>query len=57
MRDFELFCAGCARSMSYQKAWREPLSKALVCGKECLDKVQLDYCGMIVVKKSEEVHG
>ena len=54
MRDFELFCAGCARPMSYQRAWREPLSKSLVCGKECLDKVQLDYCGMIVVKLADK---
>lgn len=40
--------------MSYQASWREPMSKSLVCGKECLDKVQLDYCGMIVapVKKA-----
>ena len=49
MMDFTLFCAGCAREMSYQKAWRDTgLSKALVCGKECLDKVQLAYCAMIV---------
>jgi len=46
--DFTLFCAGCARPMSYISAWRESLSKALVCGKECCDKVQMDYCTMIV---------
>jgi hypothetical protein len=50
MRDFNLFCAGCAQPMSYQRSWVEPMSKARVCDKECLDKVQLDYCGMIVVK-------
>jgi hypothetical protein len=54
MRDFEIFCAGCGKSMSYRRAWREPLSHALVCGKECLDKVQLDYCGMIVVETPKE---
>ena len=55
MRDFELFCAGCARPMSYQESWRESLSKVLVCSKECLDKVQIDYCSMIVVKAKENL--
>jgi hypothetical protein len=54
MRDFEIFCASCGKPMSYRRAWREPLSHALVCGKECLKKVQFDYAGMIVVKKPEE---
>lgn len=56
MRDFELFCAGCGRKMSYQKAWR-CMAHTLVCGKECHDKVDMDYAGMIVVKKPEEVNG
>lgn len=50
MTDFELHCAGCGRLMSYQKAWRAGLVPTLVCGKECHDKVELDYCGMIVGK-------
>ena len=47
MRDFELYCAGCGKLMSYQKAWR-CLAGVLICSKECHDKVEIDYCKMIL---------
>jgi hypothetical protein len=50
--NFTLFCAGCARPMSYSEAWRAGLVHTLVCGKECRDKVENDYCRAIV----ESVH-
>ena len=52
--DFTLYCAGCGREMSYQSAWRAGLVHTLVCGKECHDKVEMDYCRMIAesVRKS-----
>lgn len=53
MKDFVLFCGGCGREMSYQKAWRAGLVKTLVCSAECKAKVEMDYCGMIV----ESAHG
>ena len=46
--NFNLFCAGCGRVMSHDKAWRAGLVHTLVCGKECHDKVENDYCNAII---------
>lgn len=60
MHDFLIFCAGCGGPTSYQKAWKGGLVKALVCGKECFDKIQDAYCRMLIgdrLKPKEEVNG
>lgn len=46
-------CATCGLDVSWEKAWREPLTKALVCGKVCLDDLQKRYATELVesVKK------
>ena len=54
MMDFTLYCAGCGREMSYQKAWRAGLVHTLVCGKECHDKVENDYCRAIVQRNAKK---
>ncbi len=51
--DFNIFCAGCGKEMQYGEHWREPLSKSLVCGKVCLDKVQMAYASAIVGKNKK----
>jgi hypothetical protein len=47
-----IHCAYCGQPIKYSAAWYDSLSRTKICGKECLDKIQVAYARLIMRKES-----
>lgn len=48
----EIYCAACGKLINFESAWRDSLSNTKICGKQCLEKIQLGYAKMILRKEA-----
>lgn len=43
-----IHCAYCGKYIKYLDAWRSRLVKVLVCDSDCINKIEIKYCEMIL---------